>query len=235
MEINLNIVYPCYNPSEGWEKKLVASHKKFVLSIPDHYVVQMILVNDGSTKGINQNHIVYIRSEIPQMLYINNTLNSGKGFALRSAMKKITDGWIIYTDVDNPYKLENTLEMFSILRSNECDVVIGVRPISYFKQLPLSRFFFSLALRIANYLFFPNLFTKDTQSGLKGFNQKGKSIFLKTNINGFLFDIEFIRLCTNEQLRIRKVKLQLNAGVSFTPLRTKVIKQEIRNFIKLLQ
>jgi glycosyltransferase involved in cell wall biosynthesis len=235
MKISLSIVHPCYNPKKGWEKVLVNNHTALLSSFTGEISVSLILVNDGSTTGISQSHIDFIRSNVPHFTYIHHQVNSGKGFALRSAIRTIHEGLIIYTDVDYPYKIENSVDIFRLLEEDECDVVIGVRTADYYKKLPLPRIFFSLVFRLANHLFFPHMFVKDTQSGLKGFNQKGKTVFLNTKVNGFLFDMEFIRLCSRESLRMRKIPLTLNDNIIFGQVKFSVIKNEILNFIRLLR
>jgi hypothetical protein len=82
-----------------------------------------------------------------------------------------------------------------------------------------------------NYLFFPRLKVKDTQSGLKGFNQKGKEIFLKTKIPAFLFDMEFLVLASNaKNIRISWIYVELREGIHFSSMRLKTILTELANF-----
>jgi glycosyltransferase involved in cell wall biosynthesis len=235
MKTNLFIVHPCYNPKKDWDKKLADHHLKLLSLFANEALVSLILVNDGSTEGVHEEHIDFLQSKIPNFTYIYHSSNSGKGFALRSAVKNIHDGFIIYTDIDYPYQIRNLAEIFHLLNDGKYDVVLGVRTMNYYKKLPLTRVFFSFIFRLINHAFFPRMYVKDTQSGLKGFNQKGKNIFLKTKINGFLFDMEFIRLCTTEKLRMKKIFLQLNDGIAFEPIKWKVIKKESLNFISLLK
>lgn len=235
MKTNLAIVIPCYNPKSEWEKELLKNYKRFTHHVSENFNVQLILINDGSTKNISQNNIDFILTQIPNLVYINSPENTGKGYALRTAIKDISKGLIIYTDVDWPYKLENILEMVSLLNSGNYDVVVGVRTKHYFKKLPFMRRVLSLVLRFANSLFFPKLYVKDTQSGLKGFNQKGKDLFLNTKINGFLFEPEFIRSCSKENLKMQKIVLQLKNGITFSSIKFSVIKNEAVNFLKLLK
>jgi glycosyltransferase involved in cell wall biosynthesis len=235
MKPNLFIIHPCYNPKNDWEKKLADHHRRLLSCFSHEISVSLILVNDGSTEGIHESHINFLRSSIPNFTYIYYPVNSGKGFALRSAVRNIHEGFIIYTDIDYPYQIKNLAEIFYLLHTDKCDAVFGVRTMSYYKRLPFTRIFFSFIFRLVNHLFFPRMYVKDTQSGLKGFNQKGKNIFLKTKINGFLFDTEFIRLCTTEKLRMKKISLQLNDGIIFEPIKWSIIKKESLNFISLLK
>jgi hypothetical protein len=86
-----------------------------------------------------------------------------------------------------------------------------------------------------NYLFFPQLKVKDTQSGLKGFNQKGKEVFLKTRIPAFLFDMEFLVLASKRaDIRIQWIYVQARQGIVFSTMRAKTILIELFNFVSIL-
>ena len=230
----LSIIHPCYNPHPGWEEELVRFHKILLSKIPDNFSTNLVLVDDGSRSGIGKEQLDFIKMEFPDFQYIKNPKNVGKGFALRTAMKQNLSNLIIYTDYDYPYEMKNVWSMFALLNNEKHDIVIGVRDNQYYKKLPFLRKFFSISLRLMNHLFFSSMFVKDTQSGLKGFNQKGKEVFLETKINSFLFDTEFIYLASKRKdIRMAKITLHLRDGIVFSTIKFKVIKQELLNFIKL--
>ena len=195
----------------------------------------MFLVNDGSKSGIRPEDIHLLSEKIAGFTYIDSPVNKGKGGALRDAVRLTTGKWVIYTDADYPYLMENVVEMFRLLSTDAADVVVGVRDEQYYDQLPLGRKIFSLSLKLMNYLFFPQLKVKDTQSGLKGFNQKGKEIFLKTQISAFLFDMEFLVLASkNPTIRIQWIYVQAREGIVFSTMRAKTILTELVNFASIL-
>jgi glycosyltransferase involved in cell wall biosynthesis len=195
----------------------------------------MYLVNDGSKSGIRSADIRLLSEKIAGFTYIDSSVNQGKGGALRDAVRLTTGKWVIYTDADYPYLIENAVEMFRLLSSDAADVVVGVRDEQYYDQLPIGRKIFSLSLKVMNYLFFPQLKVKDTQSGLKGFNQKGKEVFLKTQISAFLFDMEFLVLASkNPTIRIHWIYVQAREGIVFSTMRAKTIMTELVNFASIL-
>ena len=195
----------------------------------------MYLVNDGSKSGIRTEDIHLLSHKITGFTYIDSPINQGKGGALRDAVRQTTGKWVIYTDADYPYLIANAVEMFHLLSSDAADVVVGVRDEQYYDQLPLGRKIFSLSLKVMNYLFFPQLKVKDTQSGLKGFNQKGKEIFLKTRIPAFLFDMEFLVLASKRpDIRIQWIYVQAREGIVFSTMRAKTILTELANFAYIL-
>ncbi len=195
----------------------------------------MYLVNDGSKSGIRTADIRLLSEKISGFTYIDSPVNQGKGGALRDAVRQTTGKWVIYTDADYPYLISNAVEMFRLLSTDAADVVVGVRDEQYYDQLPLGRKIFSLSLKVMNYLFFPQLKVKDTQSGLKGFNQKGKEVFLKTRIPAFLFDMEFLVLASKRpDIRIQWIYVQAREGIVFSTMRAKTILTELYNFISIL-
>ena len=195
----------------------------------------MYLVNDGSKSGIRTADIRLLSEKISGFTYIDSPVNQGKGGALRDAVRQTTGKWVIYTDADYPYLISNAVEMFRLLSTDAADVVVGVRDEQYYDQLPLGRKIFSLSLKVMNYLFFPQLKVKDTQSGLKVFNQKGKEVFLKTRIPAFLFDMEFLVLASKRpDIRIQWIYVQAREGIVFSTMRAKTILTELYNFISIL-
>ena len=207
----------------------------FKEAIPAETTIQMYLVNDGSKSGIRPEDIHLLFEKITGFTYIDSPVNQGKGGALRDAVRQTTGKWVIYTDADYPYLIANSVQMFHLLSTDAADVVVGVRDEQYYDQLPLGRKIFSLSLKVMNYLFFPQLKVKDTQSGLKGFNQKGKEVFLKTRIPAFLFDMEFLVLASKRpDIRIQWIYVQAREGIVFSTMRAKTILTELANFASIL-
>ena len=229
--INLDIVHPCYNPHPNWEQELLYYYQSFVRNLPKNVNVGVYVVNDGSQKGLEQTAISFLQENIPNFHFVSYEKNRGKGFALRTAVSQTTADYIIYTDADYPYEMENAVKMFHLLSKENYDVIVGVRDGHYYEQLPLMRKLFSLSLKSMNYIFFPKLFVKDTQSGLKGFNRKGKEIFLQTKINAFLFDMEFLVLASrHKDLKIDAIPVHVREGITFSSMSWKTIKAELLNF-----
>ena len=74
----------------------------------------------------------------------------------------------------------------------------------------------------------------DTQCGLKGFNAKGRTVFLQTGIDRFLFDLEFIFLASKTpNLRIEPVPVTLKPGIQFSHVSIQVLLAESMNFAKV--
>lgn len=230
---NIDIVLPCYNPIQNWQVVIYESYKELSKDYPD-INWRFILVNDGSSEHLEAEKIQFLENEIPNFNFIDNATNFGKGYALRAGVKTSTAEICIYTDVDFPYKLESLTKLTEILLQQKADVVVGVKRNAYYKNVPFSRKMVSKSLRwlIRKLL---NISITDTQCGLKGFNKKGKDIFLQTSINRYLFDLEFVFLAeNNKNCTIISTEIDLKEGIVFSKLNFKILLTESRNFGKVL-
>ncbi|MBP7389211.1 MAG: glycosyltransferase [Chitinophagales bacterium] len=224
----LSIILPCYNPGAEWVAHVLSATYTIEQKLGS---VELIVVNDGSIKPdlLNELRAAYSK---PELKLINLKKNTGKGYALRQGVAEASGNLIIYTDIDFPYKVESFMEIYRLLKKNQVDVAIGVRGDDYYKHLSASRIRVSKFLRmlIKTLLL---LSTDDTQCGLKGFNLKGRKVFLQTTINRYLFDLEFIFLAAQENLTIVTSEVKLRPEVSLTKMNWKILFQESLNFLRI--
>jgi hypothetical protein len=74
----------------------------------------------------------------------------------------------------------------------------------------------------------------DTQGGLKGFNLKGKEIFMSTTIDQFLFDTEFVyRASYRKDVSIVNIKGTIREGIKPNRIPFRVIIKELINFYRI--
>lgn len=156
----------------------------------------------------------------------------GKGYALRAGVQAAGAPYIITTDFDFPYETRNVRQVFHKLKMG-FDVVAGKRKADYYSRIPFKRFLISKGCTLLNrtVLQLPDC---DCQSGLKGFNQAGKNIFLQTTINRFLVDTEFLVMSYRNKLSLSIVSLELKKGIEFSSMGIRVLLSESRNFISIL-
>jgi len=70
---------------------------------------------------------------------------------------------------------------------------------------------------------------------LKGFNQKGRVIFLETTIDRFLFDMQFVKFVSRDKsLVIKPQVVYCRPGIVFSHMNYKVLLRESWNFIRLI-
>ncbi len=234
--MNFDLIIPCYNPPCGWEKRLVLT----LQDLTNTYLkvkkdsIHIIIINDGSIKNFTEKEIRFLERSDFVIQIIQNTLNKGKGFSLREGVNASRSPYCIYTDIDFPFGISVVTTIMTKLRDG-ADIVIGSRnKQQYFQHASFSRKLISASLMCFNkHLLL--LKVEDTQAGIKGFNLYGKSIFLKTTINRFLFDLEFICMASNihgiilETVPVYTVKEHVLSDFGL-----KTLIQELRNFIIIL-
>ncbi|MBI2730161.1 MAG: glycosyltransferase family 2 protein [Sphingobacteriales bacterium] len=228
----LAIILPVFNPPARWDKLVLERYTEIKNSLP-HKNVSITIVNDGSTSALYQNGINNLSLTIRDLSIINNKVNKGKGNALRTGVAATVAGFYILTDIDFPYTNESMLAVYEGEKKG-ADVAMGTRDHLYYKNVSWYRAALSKMLRffIRNLLKIP---FDDTQCGLKGFNEKGKAVFLQTTINRYLFDLEFTMLAArNKNIKLVPLPVELRAGIRLSKMPLKILLQEAVNFIKLL-
>lgn len=229
----LDVVVPCFNPRPGWEALLTDGILKLKTGLPEDALQSVILVNDGSTKGISDKEIEQLLTAVPEVKMIEYGKNKGKGYAVRSGVRSGDADLTIYTDIDFPYEEKSMVGFYHLLSEGKTDVVIASRGESYYNSLSGFRRILSKSLRSLNGLLF-GLKIKDTQGGLKGFNSEGKKLFLNTSVNRYLFDLEFVQNLSKTNLRIEAVDVKLKPEIILPALSPVILIKEIHNFIRLL-
>jgi glycosyltransferase involved in cell wall biosynthesis len=225
----VTIVLPCFNPVDGW----MVTIEKSLAKVQDQNInTQLIIVNDGSTKNFDNVKAINFFSKHPQVKIISYVQNRGKGYALRQGVKEALSDIIVYTDIDFPYTHQSFLKILGAMQNNSCDVAVGIRSEDYYTHLPAIRVRISKLLRfvVRTFLRIP---TDDTQCGLKGFNKKGKEVFLQTTIDRYLFDLEFIFLAARKKVNLKTIEVELREGVQLSHMRWNILLQEFGNFLKI--
>lgn len=228
----IDIILPCYNPIQNWEKTII-SHFEEVKNNYDNCKFGLIIVNDGSTKTINEISVSKLKEQIPELQYISYEENKGKGYATRVGIKTSEADFQIYTDIDFPYENKSMFDIIDALLNDENDVVIGIRDESYYANIPKQRRLISKIVRLFNKRLLA-LPTDDTQCGLKGMNKNGREILLTTKINRYLFDIEFLKLAKRKKnitFKIQPVKLR--EGLIMTKIKMSLLTDELMTYLSL--
>lgn len=233
MGSGIDIILPCYNPISGWADTVIESVEKLRSALPD-VPIRIILVNDGSSAGVALEDIDRLRKAVPAFKYISYTQNRGKGYALREGTAAAENELQIFTDIDFPYEEDSLIKLYHELKEGKADIVAGIRDAEYYKGVPEGRKRISKFLRWLLRTFL-NLEITDTQCGLKGFNAKGKALFLTTRINRFLFDMEYIFLASNNKgVSLKGCQVRLKPGIVFSKVQWGILAQEGLNFLSIL-
>lgn len=188
------------------------------------------MVDDGSTTDITA--IKDVALEIDNAQLILQKPNKGKGAALRTGMASANGEIILYTDTDFPYSTESMMKIIDALKQ-ESQMSIGVRPSSYFQQIPLKRKLISNVLKMMNSLFM-SLPTSDTQAGLKAFKKELLPLFLSTITNGFLFDLEFLQKVKKQNVKCALVEIELRDGIELSEVKLGSLWNELKTYVGLV-
>lgn len=228
----IDLVLPCYNPNPGWAEGVIRNLQR-IEELCNPHRFRLFVVSDGSRYGFEPETIRLLKQEIKEVQIIYYRRNRGKGYALREAIKRCHSPYIIYTDYDFPYTTDSFLLVVKELLESNADIVVALRNKSYRESLPLFRRFLSESSHLCNRLFL-RLDIHDTQGGLKGFTHKGKHYFLKTRINGFLFDTEFIYKAKKGNLKINTIDGNVRKDIAISNFGLATVKQEMKNFLSIL-
>ena len=228
----VSLVLPCYNPAPGWEQSVCSNFKSFCNNAQDQ--AELIIVLDGKSANISKDILLFLHQNIPQLTIIEYPDNHGKGYAIRQGVAAAKGDIIIYTDIDFPYTSASILDIYTQLKEDSCDVAIGVKNAAYYAHVPFIRRIISRYLQFFIKIFLSMPVT-DTQCGLKGFKNSVTPLFLKTTINRYLFDLEFVRNCyKSKKYRVLPFPVTLNENVHFRKMNFRILLPEMFSFIKLL-
>ena len=231
MSQNIDIILPCYNPPADFVELIGVNFRNLIASFPDRQL-NLFIVNDGSTINFTDIQIQQLLAVQDTVHIISYAINRGKGYALRKAVAETLSPLVVYTDYDFPFCIESFIKLVEELDKG-ADVVLASRNDDYLRKLPITRKFFSVMSRQLNRLFLRMTYC-ETQGGLKGFNNKGKEIFMKTTIDQFLFDTEFIyRASLQKNVSIVNIKGITREGIKPNRIPLKVIIRELVNFCRI--
>jgi glycosyltransferase involved in cell wall biosynthesis len=229
---HLKLIIPCYNPiSEQWHENIVEQYERFREAVPE-VKVSLVIVNDGASRGINESHFDFFKNQNTDIQVVTYKENRGKGFALRQGIAQAEGDYYLFTDIDFPYELESMVAVTRALMTKN-GIAAGFRNQNYYKKVPLFRKVLSKAFR--TFISLIGIPVQDTQCGLKGFDNAAKIIFLKTTIDRYLFDFEFLYLAAQQKnIPIYHVDVKLKDGVIFSTMGLSVLRTEAWNLLKVL-
>jgi glycosyltransferase involved in cell wall biosynthesis len=232
MSVRLHVIVPCYNPPSGWETALVTHFLDLKKALDDSVdELKLVVVNDGASAHTAAANFVRLKELLPDAAVVEYSLNRGKGYALRQGVAGTDADFYLLTDADFPYTIDSMVRVVQTLKETG-GIAAGNRDTAYYERVPLLRKWLSQFLRwmLRNVLRQP---IDDSQCGLKAFDQSGKTIFLKTTIDRFLFDLEFLMLA-NGRVPVTPVRVELRESVVFSAVSWSILATEGRNFLWLL-
>lgn len=184
-----------------------------VCNLLDHlnskpYTWEVLIVDDGSNDN-GETKQVCLKHNIR---YEGYESNKGKGFAVRFGVLKAKGKFVIFTDADIPYSMENLDNMVYYLDFKEFDMVTGDRTLDgseYFSEISFSR---SIGSRLFSFIVgrFITGGQYDTQCGLKGFKSEiANDLFSYSKLNGFIIDVELFYIAFKRNYDVKRIPVVL--------------------------
>lgn len=201
---DLSIIFPFFN-EEKRIKKTFLEIKNFKKKVKKKKI-EIIFVDDGSTDNSNFLINKFI-NKISNKNFIIKVCklkkNIGKGYALKTGVKKSSYNWILTTDIDLSVPLSQVLEWEKSDYLKLFKVFFGSR--NHKKSKVTKNFFRFILGKIFNFLVFNilNISLLDTQCGFKLYEKSiAKKIFKYLTNSGFTHDLELV-------LILREIKVKI--------------------------
>ena len=64
--IRLDIILPCFNPPQDWATELPQTIRNLEKALGTEIETRLILVNDGSARGISAQNIEWLHAQLPR-------------------------------------------------------------------------------------------------------------------------------------------------------------------------
>lgn len=171
MNKKISIVVPIFN-EQSVVNDTIERIKK---TVPDS---EIIVINDGSSDDTLE-----ILKTINNIKIINHPYNLGYGASLKHGIKIATGKWIVITDADNTYPIEDIPKLLKY--SDSYDMVVGAR-IGKKVHIPIMRRPAKWIIKVlASFLVGKKI--PDINSGLRVFNKDKALEFMNLYPSGFSF------------------------------------------------
>jgi dolichyl-phosphate beta-glucosyltransferase len=201
--IYLSVVIPAYNEAERIRTTLKKIHNYLLTK---NYRSEIIIVDDGSYDN-TRDVVKEIAQENPNVRLLENGVNRGKGYSVKTGVSDSHGKIILFSDADlsTPIQEVSNLEYWL---HNGYDIAIGSRALTgseiLVRQPRYRECMGKIFNRLVQLLAVSGI--KDTQCGFKLFTQKAaRWLFTKQTVYGFGFDVEILLIASKNGYRIKEV------------------------------
>lgn len=208
-EIYLSVVIPAFNEERSLPGTL---NSVFGYLKKQSYSWEVVVVNDGSSDH-TKDLVLEFQKSFPQLVLVDNRVNRGKGFAVKTGVLRARGEVTLFMDADNSTKIWEVEKAISLLAGG-ADVVIGSRRLRESRIFKVQPFFRRLGgefFRVCVKIVFGFSFD-DTQAGFKIFNQKARKIFQYQTIDRWSFDVELLWLAKKLGLKVSEIPIDWEDG-----------------------
>jgi len=227
--VKVSLVIPAFNEATRIRDTL-RSIAEYLKSVP--FDAEILVVDDGST---DETAAIVRRSNYSDLRLIQNDINRGKGYSVRSGVLAATGDYVLFSDADLSTPIEELDKLLNAALNENADVVLGSRGVDsrYIEkhQSPIRESggkFFNVMVRMLLGLKF-----RDTQCGFKLFRrEKVQSAFQKQTTDGFGFDPEILFVMSRQGLKILEVPVRWRHAEGS---KIRFIRDGVRMFTDLLR
>jgi glycosyltransferase involved in cell wall biosynthesis len=117
----VSVVLPCFNEAPNIAEAIHAARGAAIGNADAH---QIVVVDDGSTDGTAE-IVASLAQEIPEISLVEHGTNRGYGAALVSGIRASRQPWVLLTDADLQFDLDQ-LEAF-VPHTADAELVVGWR------------------------------------------------------------------------------------------------------------
>jgi dolichyl-phosphate beta-glucosyltransferase len=206
----LTVVIPAYREAERIGDTLDALRRTIEPQVPAEEL-ELLVVDDGSPDATAEEARRRGADRV-----IGLEANRGKGAAVRAGMLAARGRSVVFTDADLAYPPETVLLVLHELEAG-WDLVVGSRRHVETTTLVRAARLRELGGRVVNW--FTHLVLlgqfRDTQCGIKGFRSDvARSVFERTRIDGFAFDVELFLIAERDRLSLLEVPVRVQNRAS---------------------
>jgi len=212
----ITLVIPAYDPS--------TTVVDLVKRLLQNGFVNVVVVDDGSSA--NSATVFSAIDKISGVTMLRHRENRGKGAALKSAFRFITDhlakdtDWVITLDADGQHRVEDVVKLAKASSGAHDRLILGIR--DFTGSVPLRSKFGNLLTRFVLRLF-SQVELKDTQTGLRSLPLPYLYTAQQIRADRYDFELECILEAKRaglslEQLPIETIYIDNNALSHFRPI-----------------
>jgi dolichyl-phosphate beta-glucosyltransferase len=231
-KVPFTIVIPAYNE----ERRLPTSIRDiraFFANIQDPFEV-LVMVEKSKDRTVELSRIA--AEGDPRIQVIDNQVQRGKGYAVKSGMLRAKGEIVFFTDADLSTPLAEIIAFLQHFRENPAtDVAIGSRRHNESQILKRQNLFRQSLGRGFNKLvqMISVRGIKDTQCGFKAFRATAcREIFSRQTIDGFAFDVEILMLAQKLGYKIDVLPVR---WVNSSDSKVRIFIDPLKMFIDLLR
>jgi glycosyltransferase involved in cell wall biosynthesis len=224
--LKLIIQIPCYNEA----KTLAIALRELPKSIPGIDVIEVLIINDGSTDDTVR---VALENGVHHIVSFSENQGLARGFmaGIEACIRAGAD-IIVNTDADNQYRAEDILKLVEPILTGGAEIVVGARPIMQTEHFSILKKIFqklgSWVVRKASRTSIP-----DAPSGFRAISRKA-AMQLKV-FSSYTYTLETIIQAGQKGMNIKSVPIRTNKDLRPSRLVKSISSYIIRSVFTILR